>query len=141
MAIFKIKNFSLDNRTTKVVNVSYVENKIEKKLKKKMPNKEKSCALGWNFLQMSRNRLRISANNTNTHSTFAHELRKYPFHYLSFLAGILYFNGELLFFTDVGFSAVVRDVSIRRKNHSFRTATMLQLRINFGWRLSGMVDH
>ena len=41
MAIFKIKNFSQDNKTTKVVNVSYVENKIEKKLKKKMPNKEK----------------------------------------------------------------------------------------------------
>ena len=42
MAIFKIKNFSQDNKTTKVVNVSYVENKIEKKLKKKVSDKNKS---------------------------------------------------------------------------------------------------
>ena len=42
MAVFKIKNFSQDNKTTKVVNVSYVENKIEKKLKKKVSRQNKN---------------------------------------------------------------------------------------------------
>ena len=42
MAFFKIKNFSQDNKTIKVVNVSYVENKIEKKLKKKVSDQNKN---------------------------------------------------------------------------------------------------